>query len=124
IPATLSIELGQRISNDNVRYRFVSDQPFKGRAPHNLDLFEERALTTLRNNPGKPVIQRDGTLFENVIRVATPVTMGATCVSCHNSHPDSPRTDWKVGDVRGIQEITVRQPIGANILSFKYLIAY
>jgi PAS domain S-box-containing protein len=34
--------------------------------------------------------------------------MRQACVSCHNTHPDSPRRDWKVGDVRGIQEVTVR----------------
>jgi class 3 adenylate cyclase len=50
--------------------------------------------------------------------------MGEACVNCHNSHPDSPKTDWKVGDVRAIQEISIRQPIAANILSFKYLLAY
>jgi hypothetical protein len=26
-------------------------------------------------------------------------------VACHNTHPESPKTDWKVGDVRGVQEI-------------------
>jgi class 3 adenylate cyclase len=126
IPATLSIELGQRISarNDAVRYRFVSDEPFKGRSPHNLDTFEQRALQTLRKDPTKPVVSAQGSLFESVIRLATPVLLGPACVNCHNSHPDSPRRDWKVGDVRGIQEITVRQPIGANIFSFKYLLAY
>jgi class 3 adenylate cyclase len=50
--------------------------------------------------------------------------MGQVCVTCHNSHPDSPKTDWKVGDVRGIQEISVNQPIAANVLSFKYLLLY
>ena len=50
--------------------------------------------------------------------------MGAACVSCHNSHPESPKRDWKVGDVRGIQEITITQPIAANLFSFKYLLAY
>jgi class 3 adenylate cyclase len=50
--------------------------------------------------------------------------MGAACVACHNSHPESPKRDWKVGDVRGIQEITISQPIAANIFSFKYLLAY
>jgi adenylate cyclase len=31
--------------------------------------------------------------------------MRASCVQCHNSHPDSPGTDWRVGDVRGVLEI-------------------
>lgn len=30
------------------------------------------------------------------------------CVACHNTHPESPRKDWKVGDVRGIVE-TMRE---------------
>ena len=34
------------------------------------------------------------------------------------------RRDWKVGDVRGIQEVTITQPIAANLFSFKYLLAY
>jgi class 3 adenylate cyclase len=50
--------------------------------------------------------------------------MGAACVACHNLHPESPKRDWKVGDVRGIQEITISQPLAANLFSFKYLLAY
>jgi hypothetical protein len=46
--------------------------------------------------------------------------MGAACVNCHNSHPESPKWDWKVGDVRGIQEITISQAFANNIFSFKY----
>jgi adenylate cyclase len=31
--------------------------------------------------------------------------MQETCIQCHNTHPDSTKTDWKVGDVRGVVEI-------------------
>ena len=31
--------------------------------------------------------------------------MQSSCVSCHNNHPDSTKTDWKEGDVRGVLEI-------------------
>jgi hypothetical protein len=37
------------------------------------------------------------------------------CVNCHNSHPENPKWDWKVGDVRGIQEITMSQAFANNI---------
>ncbi|MCZ6889067.1 MAG: response regulator, partial [Gammaproteobacteria bacterium] len=30
-----------------------------------------------------------------------------SCVACHNSHPDTPRNDWKEGDVRGVVEVVV-----------------
>jgi adenylate cyclase len=52
IPATLSLELGKVISEQqrNINYRFVSDYPFKNRAPHALDEFETVALDRLRQN--------------------------------------------------------------------------
>src|SRR5215469_15828797 len=58
IPATLSLELGRVISEQqsNIGYRFVSDYPFKNRAPHKLDTFERDALTQLRADPQRPVI--------------------------------------------------------------------
>lgn len=128
IPATLSIELGEVIGRraDGIQYRFVSDKPFQGRAGHNLDGFEQRALTELRTSgqPGRSVTEISGSLFERQIRMAVPVVMGTACVDCHNSHAESPSHDWKVGDVRGIQSITIDQPIAANLFSFKYLLTY
>ena len=126
IPATLSIELGQRINANNsaVKYSFFSDLPFKGREPHQFDAFETRALASLRANSNQVVSEVSGTPLERSVRMASPVIMGAVCVSCHNSHPDSPKRDWKVGDVRGIQEVAVVQPLAANIFSFKYLLLY
>lgn len=29
------------------------------------------------------------------------MAMAAPCVNCHNNHKDSPKTDWKLGDVMG-----------------------
>lgn len=126
IPATLSIELGKMISARNaaVKYRFVSDYPFKGREAHPLDDWEKAAIRSLRADAKKPVVDITGSVFNREIRMAGPVLMGAACVACHNTHPESPKTDWKVGDVRGIQEISIKQPIAANILSFKFLLAY
>lgn len=126
IPATLSIELGKRISaaDGTLKYRFVSDLPFKRRESHLLDSFESRALETLRKDPKTKVAQISGSIFDRQLRVATPVIMSQVCVSCHNTHPDSPKTDWKVGDVRGIQEVSLQQPIRANIFAFKYLLVY
>ncbi len=128
IPATLSIELGNVIGSrsKDISYRFVSDEPFTGRASHNLDVFETRALTELREK-GKSdlnVTEVGGSVLNRKIRMAVPVVMGSACVACHNSHPESPKRDWKVGDVRGIQAITINQPIAENLFSFKYLLGY
>src|SRR3546814_184601 len=90
------------------------------------DLFERRALETFRQSrrPDAAMSEATGSLINRRIRYATPVIMGAACVTCHNAHPESPKHDWKIGDIRGIQAITVEQPIAANILSFKFLLAY
>ena len=126
IPATLSLELGKVISEQqqNITYRFVSDYPFKNRTPHQLDPFEKAALQSLRENPDQKIVDAASSLFSDRVRLVAPVTMGPACVSCHNSHPESPKRDWKVGDVRGIQELSITQPIAANLFSFKYLLAY
>jgi adenylate cyclase len=126
IPATLSLELGKVISEQqqNISYRFVSDYPFKNRAPHPLDEFEKASLQSLRANPDQKIVDAVSSMFSDRVRLIAPVIMGPACVSCHNVHPESPKKDWKVGDVRGIQEVSITQPIAANIFSFKYLLAY
>ena len=126
IPATLSLELGKVIGaqQQNIAYRFVSDYPFRNRAPHQLDTFETQSLESLRANPNQQLVDTSSSLFSDSVRLIAPVVMGQACVSCHNVHPESPKTDWKVGDVRGIQEVTITQPIAANLFSFKFLLAY
>src|SRR4249920_391446 len=124
IPATLSLELGKVISEQqhNITYRFVSDYPFANRAPHPLDEFEADALRRLRENPNQMISADTTSLAADKVRLVAPVVMGAPCVACHNSHPESPKRDWKVGDVRGLQEVTITQPIGTDLFAFKYLL--
>jgi adenylate cyclase len=111
IPATLSLELGKVIGEQqsNIAYRFVSDYPFANRAPHDLDAFEREALAALRKDASSNIVTGKAGLFSDSVRLVSPVTMAPACVACHNTHPESPKTDWKVGDVRGIQEVTITQ---------------
>ena len=120
------MELGKVIGaqQENISYRFVSDFPFKNRTPHQLDEFEKNSLESLRKNPDQKLVDTSASVFSDSVRLIAPVIMGAACVSCHNTHPESPKRDWKVGDVRGIQEVAITQPIAANLFSFKFLLAY
>jgi len=126
IPSTLSLELGKVIGEQqhNITYRFVSDYPFTNRAPHPMDKFETESLHSLRDHPDRALTATSSSIFTDRVRLIVPITMESACVNCHNSHPESPKRDWKVGDVRGIQEVSIAQPIGANIFAFKYLLAY
>jgi adenylate cyclase len=126
LPATLSLELGKVVSEQqaNISYRFLSDLPFNNRAPHQLDRFEINALANLRMQPNQQLLDVSWSGLTNRIRLVTPVIMGTDCVACHNSHPDSPKTDWKAGEVRGIQEVIVSRQVVNSLLSFKYLLIY
>lgn len=126
IAATLSIELGRVIEQrqSNIKYRFVSDYPFKNRAPHLLDGFERNALASLRRQPNQQLTDVSSSLFNDRVRVIAPVIMEPTCVSCHDADADSPKRDWKIGEVGGIQEVAVSQPIATNMFSFNYLLIY
>ncbi len=130
IPATLSIELGALFdsahSDGRIDYAFLSDYPFAKRDVPPLDSFEKMAIKSLREDPNQlRVVSLERPLFGTAsYRLATPVFMRPACVTCHNQHPDSPKRDWKVGDVRGIQEVTVR---GIQVNGFGqigYLVGY
>ncbi|HEY2989221.1 MAG TPA: ATP-binding protein [Candidatus Binatia bacterium] len=108
IPATFTIEFGKRIGekNSGMQIRLYSDYPFpfrKDGGPH--DEFEAEALRQLRAHPDRPFTRFESVQGRPSLRYATAVQMKAGCVACHNSHPESPKIDWKVGDVRGVQEI-------------------
>lgn len=129
IPATLAIELGEIIENSDLHahFRFVSDYPFENRSNRALSPAEADALTLFRQGDPRPQIFRrsdENTFFNHAVEMMSPIFMEQTCVTCHNTHPLSPKTDWQVGDVRGVQSIVINQPIAANIFAFKWLLTY
>ena len=131
IPATLSIELGDLIDRSNpqnrIAYRFVSDYPFPQRKAErpSLDDFQTQALQAFRQGQTKVFSREGGGLMgQGSYRLATPVVMQAGCVACHNGHPESPKRDWKLGDVRGLQEVEVSSVEAVQLADFRYLAVY
>jgi hypothetical protein len=107
LPATFTIEAGRRISasQSDMQVRLYSDYPFPWRQDGTLSAFETKALAELRRNPHESFYgftEADGRLM---LRFATARVMQHSCLGCHNGHPDSPKRDWKEGDVRGVLEI-------------------
>jgi signal transduction histidine kinase/DNA-binding response OmpR family regulator len=108
LPATLSIELGRRIGarGSGMQVRLYSDYPFPWRRDGGpRDAFEQDALRNLREHPEQPFFRFEEVAGRPALRYARADRMQASCVACHNSHPASPKTDWKVGDVRGVLEV-------------------
>ncbi|HIK30281.1 MAG TPA: DUF3365 domain-containing protein [Oscillatoriales cyanobacterium M4454_W2019_049] len=115
LPATFLIELGERIRRDNpeMSVRLYSDYPFPWRQTEGgaKDDFERDALVALKQNPDRPFFRLESFKKQPAFRYAEADLLKPSCVECHNTHPDSPKRDWKVGDVRGVLEIT--QPLQA-----------
>jgi serine/threonine protein kinase len=109
LPATLTIDLGKHLSEKSasgMEVRLYSDYPFRSRTDGGpKDDFERTALARLRQNPDEPVYRFEEFQGRPSLRYATARRMQATCLHCHNTHPDSTKTDWKEGDVRGVLEI-------------------
>ncbi|MBW4651431.1 MAG: DUF3365 domain-containing protein [Kastovskya adunca ATA6-11-RM4] len=111
LPATYLLELAKRLSekNQGMSVRLYSDFPFPSRNKEGgpKDDFEWDALSALRKNSDQHFVHIEQFHGRRALRYAQADIMQASCVECHNTHPSSPKTDWKVGDVRGILEVTI-----------------
>jgi serine/threonine protein kinase len=117
IPATFLHDVGDelaRASKTGVKVRQYSDYPFPWRTDGGpRDDFERSALRRLRECNGREAFHEfteiDG---QRVVRFAQARIMQRTCVECHNTHPRSPRTNWREGDVRGV--LVIVRPLGKD----------
>jgi methyl-accepting chemotaxis protein len=106
LPATMIHDLSEQMPKDGARLRLYSAFPFPGRRGRVLGDFEREALRFLGAQPEAVYSRKHDSGGRVTQRVAIADVMSAqTCVSCHNTHPDSPKKDWKLGDVRGVLEV-------------------
>lgn len=107
LPATFIHDVSALLADADTAVNLYSAYPFPVRSDRQLDAFQKDAWQFLSDNPDRSFVRqeiRDGT---PVIRVAIADKMIAKgCVNCHNSHATSPKTDWKLGDVRGVLEVS------------------
>ncbi|TWI84632.1 PAS domain S-box-containing protein [Roseibium hamelinense] len=116
-PVTMTLALEKELASigSPSSIRLVSNYPFPWREDRQLDAFDSEALAAVLENPDRPferMVETDG---GPVFRSARAVVMDQSCVNCHNSHGDSPKTDWGVGDVRGIQQVTIAASAAAGL---------
>jgi len=107
LPATMIHDLSTMLEEKDTQVDLYSAYPFPNRADRQLDDFQQQAWDFLSANPDQVFSRNEERGGQQVVRVAIADTMAAEgCVDCHNSHPDTPKADWKLGDVRGILEVT------------------
>ncbi|WP_019028337.1 ATP-binding protein [Colwellia piezophila] len=114
LPATLSMLLAKRIGqrSSGTKVRLYSPFPFPWRKEDRglQDSFGQSAWDFFQKSPQLAYFSFEVIGGNRVLRYAVADQMRADCVECHNNHKDTPKSDWKTGDVRGILEVTL--PIG------------
>ena len=111
LPATLTKILAQQIGEQGsgIKANLYSKYPFpwRGREGEFPDAFAAEAWDALTRNPKKAFQREEIIDGKSFLRYATADLMRKACVECHNSHPDSPKKDWREGDVRGVLEVSL-----------------
>ncbi|MCK4704744.1 MAG: DUF3365 domain-containing protein [Gammaproteobacteria bacterium] len=111
LPATLTIILGNKIGESGVgeKVSLYSPYPFPWRKKTGglRDEFSKKAWAYLSENKTEPYFEIITKNNNKLLRYATADIMRANCINCHNSHTESPKTNWKTGDVRGVVDITI-----------------
>jgi len=108
LPATMIYDMGKLLSSGNINLDLYSAFPFPNRASRRLDAFQQQAWKQLNTNPDNPFSKVEKTSKGTYVRVAVADKLAAQgCVDCHNSRPDTPKDDWRIGDVRGVLEVKI-----------------
>ncbi|XPV53236.1 MAG: ATP-binding protein [Halarcobacter ebronensis] len=115
LPATLLHDLSELVTKKDMHIKMYSNYPFPNRKDRVLSDFEKESLRYLVNNPTniyKKAVDENG---QKVFKVAiADIFYDQSCVSCHNTRADTPKNNWKLGDVRGVIQVSI--PIEDNFL--------
>jgi hypothetical protein len=119
VPATFTIDLGQRISatQSGMQVRLYSDHPWRANGGPRDD-FERRVLRELSDKAQRrdddltmhEFTEIDGRPF---LRYAKGQLMQKNCLDCHNKDTASPKRDWREGDLVGA--LLINRPLDREI---------
>jgi hypothetical protein len=108
LPSQMLRLASQRVAEGgSLRYALLSEWAINKANQPRTDA-EKKGLAAVRENPKKPygetVSAGDKKYF---VAVYPDVAVSEACVLCHNDHKESPRSDFKVGEVMGGVVITL-----------------
>ena len=94
-------------SGQGIRYRLIGLSPIYQRNAPATD-FERKALESLNRAPDAPITGIVTSGRKQYFQAIYPDrAVSSACINCHNSHPLSPKRDFKVNDVMGGIAITI-----------------
>ncbi len=89
------------------RYALISDAAInKSNLPKGE--FEAEGIRAVRADPGKPwrrTVEAGGKRY--LLSMYPDRAVVSACISCHNTHKQSPRRNWKLGDIMGAVVVSI-----------------
>jgi len=103
LPAQFLMESGRVVAKKGLglQYRLISLWPINKRNGGSSE-FEKIGLGTILTHPTKPYtayVKEGGVRYFQAIY--PDLAVAQACIGCHNSHPDSPKRDFRINDVMG-----------------------
>lgn len=107
LPATFVQDISDLLKAKETTLSLISPYPWPNRAGRQMDDFQTAAWNAFQRDPSAVVSREESRDGRRLLRIAVPDRMTEpTCVACHNNSPESPKRDWKLGDVRAVMEVT------------------
>ena len=107
LPATFVQDISDLLKAKETTLSLISPYPWPNRAGRQMDDFQTAAWNAFQRDPSAVVSREENRDGRRLLRIAVPDRMTeSTCVACHNNSPESPKRDWKLGDVRAVMEVT------------------
>lgn len=111
LPAQMFRFGSERVSEktDKFSYSLQSLWPINSQNAPRTEV-EKEGLQFINDNPGQNFYKEETLGGKTYFTAIYPdVAVAPVCASCHNEHKDSPKTDFKVGDVMG--GVVIRVPL-------------
>ena len=109
LPAQFLKQSGKLVaeSGGGIRYRLIGLWPIYQRNAPATDL-ERQGLESLSRNPSQPFTGIASSGKKRYFQAIYPdQAVSTACIKCHNTHPLSPKRDFKLNDVMGGIAITI-----------------
>jgi methyl-accepting chemotaxis protein len=123
LPATMIHDLSKDLAADGLTIKLYSAFPFPNRSSRRLSAQQQESWKILSASANSTVVSQETLNGEEILKVSiADVMVNDSCVNCHNSRADTPKDNWKIGDVRGVLQVDTNitdQLLAATVTSNK-----
>lgn len=99
LPALFLRAMAASLEKNPVRLGLFLGSDFPINASNHFDGRQTEAFQLIKETQEPPLFYAADTQLHTAMFADLAVVQA--CVTCHNQHPDSPKQDWKMGDVMG-----------------------